>query len=355
MAAALVRRAVAGFARAILPAVDHGNLDQVAEGEAVVDPHHRALRMRQDRPHRHVLVERLVGGGALQQKARRLDEPLRPLVGVIVLDFVVVPGDQRRRSRVQVLQVGIEPVLRIAVAIERQRRRRHAVAVAAHGRFVLLDGVVDVIAEEQHDVWIFVGQMPVGREIAVLIVGARHEAEAQLVEGRSRRRQGHGAADAARRVAAHEAIPIGPAGLEPADIEMHRIGKGPFGRGLALAHHVVHGGVGRDLVVDGDVAAAHAAGGFRIGRHRLGRKPRPQHEAVGPRRAGRDAEAERIAGKPALRPRRAQQSGRRDQGHAGTRRPRDQAAAAQVARQGFIRHDQSRNSLAKDRHCRVIL
>ncbi len=41
---------------------------------------------------------------------------------------------------------------------------------------------------------------------------------------------------------------------------MHRIGKGPFGRGLALAHDVVHAGVGRDLIVDGDIAAAHAAG-----------------------------------------------------------------------------------------------
>ncbi len=94
MTAALARRTVAGLAGAILPAVDHRDVDQIAEGEAVIDPHDRAFRMRQDRTHRHVLIERLIRRRALQQKARRFDEPLRPLIGIVVLDFMVVPRDQ---------------------------------------------------------------------------------------------------------------------------------------------------------------------------------------------------------------------------------------------------------------------
>ena len=40
----LVRRRIAGFARPVLAAVDHRDFQEVAEGEAVVDAHHRPVR-----------------------------------------------------------------------------------------------------------------------------------------------------------------------------------------------------------------------------------------------------------------------------------------------------------------------
>jgi len=114
MAAALVRRSVTGLAGAVLPAVDHRNLDQITEGKTIVDPHHRALGMRQDRPHRHVFVECLIGRRALLQETRRLNEPLRPLIGVVVLHLVIVPGDERRHLRMQALQIRVEAILGVA-------------------------------------------------------------------------------------------------------------------------------------------------------------------------------------------------------------------------------------------------
>jgi hypothetical protein len=62
----------------------------------------------------------------------------------------------------QVLQVRIEPVLRIAIAIGGQRRGLDAIAMAANDRPVLLDGLVDIVAEKQDEFGIFVGQVAVG-------------------------------------------------------------------------------------------------------------------------------------------------------------------------------------------------
>lgn len=119
-----------------MPAVDQRNFHQVAEGETVIDPHQRPIRARHDRAHRHVLVKGLVRGGAADQELRRIVEILRPLVGIVVLHFVIVPGHERGCLRMQALQVGIEPVLRVAIAVGRQRRRLDAFGVAAHiGRF----------------------------------------------------------------------------------------------------------------------------------------------------------------------------------------------------------------------------
>ena len=308
MAAALVRRPVTGLARAVLPAVDDRDFDEIAEREAIVDPHQRAVRTRQDRPHRHMLVERLIGRRAPDQELRRIVEIFRVFVGVIVLHFVIVPGDKRRHLRVQALQVLVQSVLRIAVAIGRQRRRFDAIGVPAHDRPVLFDGFVDVVAEENDELRIFLGEMPVGGKITVLVIGAGHVTEAQAVKRCARRRQGDRASDRARRVAALEAIPIGPARLQAGDVEVHRIAEHALGCSLAAAHDFCHGLVTRNLVAQGDVAAAHAAGGFRIARQRLGRQPRPQHKAVRARRAGSDAQAEWIAGMPALRGGVAQQS-----------------------------------------------
>ena len=159
MSATLVGRRITGLARAVLPAVDDGYFDETAQGETVIDPHQRNVWSREDRPHRHMFVKSLIGRGAPEQELRRIVERLRPFIGIIVLHFVIVPGDDGRHLRVQLLQVGIEPVLGIAIAISRQGRCFDTIAVAANDRPVLLDGLVDVVAEEQDEFGIFAGQV----------------------------------------------------------------------------------------------------------------------------------------------------------------------------------------------------
>ena len=67
---------------------------------------------------------------------------------------------------------------------------------------------------------------------------------------------------------------------------MNRMGEGRFGAGKAALHDAAERRVLRDLIADLAVAAER-----RFGQRR---KTRPQHEAIGPRRAGRDAEGEGI-------------------------------------------------------------
>jgi len=171
----------------------------------------------------------------------------------------------------------------------------------ADDRSVLLDGLVEVIAEEQDEFGIFAGQVAVGGKISVLVIGAGHKAEPQLCARRSGCRKRHRPSGRAYRIAGEKAVPIGPPGFEAGDIEMDRIGKGLFGGRSSAAHDFRHVGVGRDLITQRHVGAGHAARSFRIGRQRLGRKARPQHKAISPRRAGSNAEAERITRPPALR------------------------------------------------------
>src|SRR2546423_1118582 len=112
---------VASLLRAILSPVDHRDLHQVPKREAVVDPHYRTARRRQAGAHGHVLVKCLVGGGALEQELLGVQERLRPLVPVVVLNLVVVPGDQRGYLGAEAMQVRIELVLSVTVAVVRER------------------------------------------------------------------------------------------------------------------------------------------------------------------------------------------------------------------------------------------
>ena len=81
---------------------------------------------------------------------------------------MIVPGDKRRRRGVNALQIGIEPVLGVAVAVGRQRGGFDAVAVGADA--ALLGCLVDIVAEEQHHIGIFVGEMPIGGKVAELVM-----------------------------------------------------------------------------------------------------------------------------------------------------------------------------------------
>jgi hypothetical protein len=57
----------------------------------------------------------------------------------------------------------------------------------------LADIFVDVVAEKQDEVGVFLGKMAIGSEIAELVIGAGAEAETQPVECCAARRRGAGA------------------------------------------------------------------------------------------------------------------------------------------------------------------
>src|SRR5215471_8594814 len=177
--------------------------------------------------------------------------------------------------------------------------------------------------------------MAIGRKISVLVIRAGDKTEPQLCRRRSGRRKRRRPSGRAHRIAREKAVPIRPLGFETGDIEMDRIGEGLFGGRGSATHDFGHAGIGRDLITQRHVGAAHAARRFRIARQRLRREPRPQHKAVGPRRAGSNAEAERIAGPPALRGGNADQAWggnwRRDGRDSGARGP-DKAMPAKKAR-----------------------
>ena len=67
-----------------------------------------------------MLIERLVSGGAAAQEAGFGDgRILRPAVGIVVVDLVIVPGRKAGCRRMERLKIRIGPVERVAVAIVR--------------------------------------------------------------------------------------------------------------------------------------------------------------------------------------------------------------------------------------------
>ena len=114
---------------------------------------------------------------------------------------MIVPGRQRRRRGVQILKIRVEPVLGIAVAIALQRSRFGIIAMLADRGRAWIGEFIDVIAEESDEVGILVREMAIGREIAILIIGAGNEAEPHPLDLGAARRRGADTADAALRVA----------------------------------------------------------------------------------------------------------------------------------------------------------
>ena len=169
---------------------------------------------------------------------------------------------------------------------------------------------VDVVAEMKDDVEILGGHVAVRGEEAGLVVLAGGEREPQAVDVRARSRQRPRAADRARRVAGVEAIPVPAVGLEALDFDVHRVRplRPRRSRGrcrTTLPHRLVVG----DFPADVDRLRRHAAAVQRIGR-----EPRPEHDAVRRRIAGRDTERERRRSERDVAPRSdgARETRRRD-------------------------------------------
>jgi hypothetical protein len=193
------------------------------------------------------------------------------------------------------LEVGVGLVLGVALAVVLQRHRLRALVVAdipAAGHVRALLVLVLVVAEVQHQVRLVLGEAAVGREETVLVLGTAGEGHGQgrrrFVPGRA----GQCAADRTDVAAGAEPVEVLAPGLQAAQFRMDRVGA--FRQGLlhAALNDVPHRSVLSNLPGHGDNAGGHAA--QPVFCERVEREPGPEHEAVGPGVAGRDAEGEGI-------------------------------------------------------------
>jgi hypothetical protein len=272
---------------AVLPGVEQPELGKVAPAERAVYLEVRPLRRRQAQ--RHMLVVGLIGGAAPQQPLRARDVVLGDLVGVVVLDLVVVPDEQPRAARVHRLQVLVALVQRVADPISVEGHRLLAALRADRaGRGAL----VDVIAEEHHQIEVLLHHVLVGRVVAVGVVLAVGRGEVQALGLGVAGRRGPGAADRAREFADREAVPVPGVGLEALDVDVHRVGEVRVGLDDIGGDDIGEVLVGRDLPGHRVRHGRHAA----VPRVRRGRQPGPQDHAVGQRVARGDPEREGLAG-----------------------------------------------------------
>ncbi len=210
------------------------------------------------------------------------------------------------------LQIGVGPVLGVALPIARQRLglRAGVVADVATGDDVAVGGVlVDVVAQVQDQLRLLFGEAPVGGEVPVLVLRARREAHRQRAHG-ARGRARAGPAHRGQLAARAEPVEVLAARGQPGQFDVHavtEVGTGGLG---AAPDHATEPLVLGDLPADVGTPVAQPAEAVRSQRVRC--QPGPQDHPVGHRLAGGDTEGERV------RP----WCGRRRSGEPGEHRPR---------------------------------
>ena len=122
-------------------------------------------------------------------------------------------------------QIAIGLVERVAVAIIHQRVDLVAVVLADSPLVAAAVGApfVDVVAGMEDEVEMLLRDPPERGEIAVLVVLAAADGEADPIDRRARRRRGPGAADLAHVVAGMEAVEVVARRLEPGDLDVHAV------------------------------------------------------------------------------------------------------------------------------------
>ena len=272
--------------RAVLTAVEHVKAGQPAPVEPAVQTRMGEVDVRGG-AQRHVLEIGLVSRGPATQEVRA--EPLRLPAGIVVVDLVVIPRHQPRHRGVQALQVGVGLVLRVPVAVLRQRR--HLVPDVLPDTIGPSPALVEVVAQEQHEVDVLGQRVPVRPEIADLEVLARRERVAQLPRIRCGGRSGARPACRALPVPGPETVEVPPSWLQPADVDV---------RAVRSLRHRIHAPppcdpakplIGRDLPVDRHHAVADTAA---VQRSRS--EPRPDDHGGRKRRSRCDPERERVPG-----------------------------------------------------------
>ena len=164
----------AGLRRSALATIQHVEARQPPEVVAGPQDDARA-RWARLLPQRHVLEVGLIRGCASLAEVRVERFVARPRV--VVVDLVIVPRHQPRHRGVQTLKVFGGLVLGVAVSVVRERPglAPHMTAYVAGAPRSL----VDVIADEHHQVEVLGRQVPMRAVEAVLEVLARTQAEPQ--------------------------------------------------------------------------------------------------------------------------------------------------------------------------------
>src|SRR5262249_17537012 len=132
------------------------------------------------------------------------------------------------------------------------------------------------------------GDLPIRREVAVVIALASDNAKAQLGYWGAHGWQRPGTAYRAALTADSEVIEIVASRLEPANLDVHGGAEFGMGHGRALLRHLAQALVGGDGPGDLHRLARHATAPLERSR----RDFRPEHEAVRRRVTGSDAERE---------------------------------------------------------------
>ncbi len=283
---------------------------------------------------RHVFPPGLEGGGLAQGEdlGRHGDGEAPPAIlladvaGPVVVHLVVVVADQEGVGGVRGLQVGVQPVLGVALAVVGQgdgllaQMLAHARAPAGlAGRAPAV--FVDVVPVVEHEIEVgFLGDMAPGGEVAVLVVLAAGIGEADARGRAARGGRGAAAAHGADLRTRAEAIEKRPSGGQAGHLHMHRMGEFGAGEGRAAGQDAREAVVLGHLPIHRDGRAHHAA----IGRQRFRGEACPDDEAIrrgvaaghaqgegegaehglrqGAARHGRDGRERRKAGRPAQQP-----------------------------------------------------
>ena len=209
----------------------------------------------------------------------------------VIRDLVVVPGHDPRVLLVGADQGAVESVEGVAPAVlfeggdfgigEGDAVREARIAVDAVGV------LVDVVPDVEHGIEVgAVGDAVVSVKKTRIVVGARHEYEAQVLggvyPGRScRRGSGRGARPADQRVASvvAEHVVIGGGWRKAAQVNLDGVIACGVGGDGALRDNLAEGGIARNVVV-------------YFGAGLLGGNPGPEYDAVGEWVAGGDAVVE---------------------------------------------------------------
>ena len=188
-------------------------------------------------------------------------------------------------------QIVIALVERVAVAIVAERVDFVAVvlAQAAIGPAAVGSPFVDVVAGVEDEVELLLGDPPERGEVAVFVVLAAADGEAQAIDRRAGGGRGPGAAGLAHFIAGAKAVEIVAPRLEPVDLDVDAVPELRPRRGGSLLDNGLEARVARDLPVHVDHRHRHAAA-----LERLRCQARPEHDPAGQRIAGGDAQRKRI-------------------------------------------------------------
>ena len=224
-----------------------------------------------------MLVVRLVGVRPLEDGLLVLRVGHVDAAGVVVLDLVVVPRDDPGERRVRRLQVLVHLVRRVAVAVVGEREGPPSARVVADA---VAAGValVDIVPEEDDGVQILFRERGVRRVVALGVVLARREREAERRGRRGGRGRGAGTADRALGPAGAEPVPVHPIRFEAGRVHVDRVREIGYRRDGAAADDVLERLVAGDAPLDVDRRGAHAAT-----LERIHRQARPQDDGVGQR------------------------------------------------------------------------